>query len=621
MVWSRYHSPVNMAVSVRVLWALLALALVGLPACSWTSGSDPSVLVIAVENLAFERLSCESGDLAGREFESFRIFCEEGVRFTHAFTTSTLSQPGMASILTGLYPLEHGVRANGRDALSSRILTVPEVAAQSGYRTWLISGGAPILRKSGLGQGFEVFDDVLPFSEQNWYRPAQDVVKNFISRLDKESGRKRFFSVLYLSDLQFPEVETRSDLGEIRDRSFDSQVKEVAESLTQLIAQLKARRIWHRTHVFLVGLNGSSGRTDEWPPLNLYSENTRVALFLKPARPNFDQGPQWTVDKNVSLSDLGHSLFEFVGGHAPEPPLSQLPRISLYGLVNQPSSDWSDDRLILTESGWGSWRALSGVRYAARRRQYFYIHDASPKIYNTLLDRLENNPLPKSDPLWQTLQSPVLDFFSINDLPVWSIRDREAASFLNIAQAWWKEGNSEVNAAFPSGDLDNAQLRRWRARRALDTKEWQQLQLLGEREKEPLYSYVAKRNLGVSARHPGGICAKYFAPKSKKADSPVPRAELMCGDDLFAHLISWLNGDGDGRSEWARDTFFREYRYSFIDSLIGAANYRRYAYWDVSLHLPVGATLTDLFLALPENRNLAEQLRVRRLRIDSAVDL
>jgi arylsulfatase A-like enzyme len=102
-----------------------------LAGCSWQGRRDPGTLVIAVENLGFDSISCEA--------EDFRTFCEEGVRFTHAYTTSTLSQAAMASLFTGLYPLEHGVRTNGANHLPAHLVTVAEAAAARGTRTALFS--------------------------------------------------------------------------------------------------------------------------------------------------------------------------------------------------------------------------------------------------------------------------------------------------------------------------------------------------------------------------------------------------------------------------------------------------------------------------------------------------
>jgi hypothetical protein len=589
---------------------LTGLILLTCAGCGWQGRGGPGTLVIAVENLAFENVSCEA--------EEFKTFCEEGVRFTHAYTTSTLSQPALASLLTGFYPAEHGVRTNGRDYLSARFSTVAEAAAGSGSRTALFSGGAPILRKSGLSQGFETFDDNIPIGPNRFFRPAGDVVQSFKNWHEREVDKNSFFSVLYLADLQFPEVATVSDLGEVRDRSLEAQQKEVAESLQDLIRYLKGRGLWHRTHVVLAGLNGTPGsHSGEVRPMNVFSDNTQVALFLKPARRSQDLGPQWTIDKNVSLADVGRSLFEFIGARAPEPPIQDLPRISLFRLVEQAEADWNDDRLILIESAWGEWRWVSNIRYAARRRQYLYVHDQRSKLFNTLLDRLEMNPLPATDPLWVALKPAVMAFFEQNQLARWSVTDDVAWTHLQDAHQWWKTAGARDTGSQVTLPVADVQARRWQAERALQKAQWGKIVTLGETAKDSLLIYVAKQNLSQPAKRPNGRCTRFFHSQLK----PSFHRDSACDDEMLVRLVEWANGDDEERRARALDSFITLYRLHKTESAIGAANYARLLQWDVSLSYPVGLTLSDLYLAMPDKRPLAETIKARLSREDKALDL
>ncbi|MGE0528868.1 MAG: sulfatase-like hydrolase/transferase, partial [Bdellovibrionales bacterium] len=160
-------------VGVAVVVALFVSVLMS--SCDLNRESRPSVLVIAVEGLGFESLNCDSVESGDLNLEGLRAFCEEAVRFTHAYATSTLAQPNLASLMTGLYPLDHGVRHNGSDFLSARFKTVAEGALTRGYHTSFISGGPPVWRKSGLAQGFEVFDDSIDLAPGLYYRPAEEV--------------------------------------------------------------------------------------------------------------------------------------------------------------------------------------------------------------------------------------------------------------------------------------------------------------------------------------------------------------------------------------------------------------------------------------------------------------
>ncbi|NJL25006.1 MAG: sulfatase-like hydrolase/transferase [Calothrix sp. SM1_5_4] len=375
-----------------------------------TPKGEPALrLVIAVEGLGFETLNCEVDD-GESSVEGFNAFCAESVRFTHAFAPSTMSQATMASLLTGLYPVDHQVRNNGGDFLSARYKTLAEVALSRKYRTFFVSGGPPIWRKSGLAQGFEIFDDNMEIEPGIYYRPAEEVFRQLMQWIDRDLGGQSFMAAAFLADLQFPEIMTRTSDGVIREKSAQGQLEEIGESLGGLVRFLKARKRWNSTNVVLVGLNSLSRfPTDEDPlPLSLRSDSVQVSLFIKPARKERDNPFQWTVDRDVSLVDVGHTMFHWLGGDAPSASLSQVQPRSLASALNKPEPNWKEDRLILTETAWPDWLEGGGVRWAIRQNQFLYIHDKRPLIFNTLTDRMESLPLRTNDPLWLSLNGDVM---------------------------------------------------------------------------------------------------------------------------------------------------------------------------------------------------------------------
>ena len=85
----------------------------------------------------------------------------EGARFASVTATAPLTLPAHASLLTGLYPPEHGVRNNGNFRLEERIPTVATVLRGQGYRTAAFVSAFVLDRRFGLARGFERYDDSL----------------------------------------------------------------------------------------------------------------------------------------------------------------------------------------------------------------------------------------------------------------------------------------------------------------------------------------------------------------------------------------------------------------------------------------------------------------------------
>lgn len=81
----------------------------------------------------------------------------QGVMFQNAFAPRGMTSPSVASFLTGLSPLEHGLLDNGQ-VLDEGIGTLAETFGAAGFDTAGFTGNALLQPLSGLGQGFETFE-------------------------------------------------------------------------------------------------------------------------------------------------------------------------------------------------------------------------------------------------------------------------------------------------------------------------------------------------------------------------------------------------------------------------------------------------------------------------------
>lgn len=593
--------------SIKVLFSLFILV-----GCSWNRPTKPSVLVIAVENLAFESFSCSSEQILSKDFSGFRNLCEEAVRFTHAFTPSTMSQATLASIMTGLYPHEHHVTHNGGEYLSGSFQTVAEVASQKGYRTSFFSGGAPVFRKSGLAQGFELFEDNTPVSRNQLYRPMAESSRMFLRWLRKIEPEESFFSTIFVSDLQFPGVTTMDSVGEIRNRSYASQLREIGETLGQLIDELRRRGRWDSTHVIILGTNASAinGRPGEEKAYSLYSSTTQVKLFIKPARKRRDKGIEWKIDKNVTLVDVGATLFDFLQAPPPEPKDRDLIVTSLTGVLERPEVNWKEDRLILIESGWPAWHEVGGYRYALRKDQYLLIFDERPKLFNTLIDRLEIAAVDLDDPLVEARVNEMMNFFRQQKLPTWRALPETLSEKLAVARSLWRdqpikeETTRRLNRLSSHRSWDE-QIWGWRAYLALQERDWKALNSIGDKAQNKLWKFVANKNLNRKTSLKGGGCLSFFIPMD---DQPTPHD---CDDSVLISLHRWIEEQESAQKIYLKEEFLRKFRLQQIDRHLGELNYVNGLSWSVSVRNPAGPSFSQLLLSLPENRTYEKQTYAR----------
>lgn len=125
----------------------------------------PNVLIIVVDTLRADHLS-SYGYPRPTSPEIDRV-AKQGVQFENAIAPCSWSLPSHASLLTGRYPLEHGLvnvqpmpwLGWGKDSLNG-YSTLGEALQQRGYRTGAFSANRVYFTSNvGLGRGFLHFED------------------------------------------------------------------------------------------------------------------------------------------------------------------------------------------------------------------------------------------------------------------------------------------------------------------------------------------------------------------------------------------------------------------------------------------------------------------------------
>ena len=118
-------------------------------------GPLPPLLLITLDTTRADALGFAGG---GAATPSLDALAARGVRFDQAYTVAPQTLTAHASMLTGRYPNEHGLRENGRYLANDQPLLAAKLA-ELGYRTAAFVSGFPLARGFGLARGFETYDD------------------------------------------------------------------------------------------------------------------------------------------------------------------------------------------------------------------------------------------------------------------------------------------------------------------------------------------------------------------------------------------------------------------------------------------------------------------------------
>ena len=170
----------------RTVAALAAFAL----ACAPDS-RPPSVLLIVVDTLRADALGCYGA--AGEPTPAIDRLADQGTRFLTARTQSSWTLPSAATILTGLYPTEHGATGLG-NAVSPDVSLLAERFRRRGHATGAVVTHDLVGRPHGFERGFDFFDDELA-ARHHQEHTSEEVADRAVAWL--ESTRTPFFLLLH----------------------------------------------------------------------------------------------------------------------------------------------------------------------------------------------------------------------------------------------------------------------------------------------------------------------------------------------------------------------------------------------------------------------------------------
>jgi ABC-type dipeptide/oligopeptide/nickel transport system permease component len=90
-----------------------------------------NVILITIDTMRADHLECYGYDRV--KTPRINQLAEEGVLFRHNIVQAPLTLPSHTSILTGTYPLVHGIRDNGGFYLGKEHITLAEALKNKGF--------------------------------------------------------------------------------------------------------------------------------------------------------------------------------------------------------------------------------------------------------------------------------------------------------------------------------------------------------------------------------------------------------------------------------------------------------------------------------------------------------
>lgn len=344
-----------------------------------------SVLLITVDTTRPDRLEPYGAENVATP--TMQSLAERGVVFEQASAVAPITLVAHTSILSGIYPFEHGVRNNGMQYVPESVTTLAEALQAEGYRTGAFVSAAVLAKRYGLDQGFEVYDDDL--SERRNLSPrmvadrtAEAVVNASTAWLDTLGPDEKYFMWVHFYDPHASYSPPAPFRDTYRDRMYDGEIAYMDHEIGRMLQHPRLLGAGSEGPITLVvGDHGESlgEHGERTHALLAYNSTLHIPFILHvPGGPGGLRiaEPVGQVDIMPTLmSLLGLPLNVDVAGRDLVPVIEGRTR-------ETQRNYYSETYLPFYTYGWAKLKVL-------QRGRWKYIDAPQPELYDLMRDPLE----------------------------------------------------------------------------------------------------------------------------------------------------------------------------------------------------------------------------------------
>jgi arylsulfatase A-like enzyme/Flp pilus assembly protein TadD len=347
--------------------------------CGRGSLAGDNVLLITLDTTRADRLGCYGYSRAATP--ALDALARRGTLFENALAQVPMTLPSHATLLTGRYPRELGIRLNAEAALGRDHPTLGTVFKGRGYRTAAFVAAFVLDSRYGLDRDFEVYDDDV--GEGVLMRRANEVTDSTLAWL-REVKEQPFFAWIHYFDPHQPYEPPEAFRGVGADL-YDGEIAFVDSEVKRLMEWLETQRLADKTLVVVAGDHGESfgEHGEHGHAMFLYQTNLRVPLIL--AHPRLGKRGA-RVAEVVELADVFSTILDLFGWSTPRGLRSRSLAPALRGQALEPRESYAESHYVRHTYGWAEQRSLTS-------RRWKYISSTRPELYELASDPAETRDL------------------------------------------------------------------------------------------------------------------------------------------------------------------------------------------------------------------------------------
>lgn len=302
-----------------------------------SSAEVSAVVLVSIDTLRADRLP--AWGYRGTATPHLDAFRREAILFESAWSHIPLTLPSHTSVMTGLLPAEHGVRDNVGYRLSAETPTLAEILGRNGWRTAGAVSAAPLHSRTGLGAGFDVYDDRLEAEIGTGLGEVQRsglatlaAIRPWLrGRPSELVADRKAFLFFHLFEPHTP-YDPPEDLAALYGQTYDGEVAAADVVFGALRSELESVGLWQQAAVFVFSDHGEGlgDHGEDEHGVLLYREALHVPLLLK--LPGGAQAGA-TVEGNVQLTDIFPTVLRLAD--LPDPRPTGSPRLRGRALLDE----------------------------------------------------------------------------------------------------------------------------------------------------------------------------------------------------------------------------------------------------------------------------------------------
>jgi arylsulfatase A-like enzyme/Flp pilus assembly protein TadD len=349
-----------------------------------------NLVLVTIDTLRADRLGAYGNTTVATP--NLDRLAREGAMALHASVQVPLTRPSHVSLLTGLYPAEHGIRDNVSPPLRPGVPLLAEILQRRGFRTGAFVSSIVLSKQSGLGRGFDTYSDRFEIGDDdarflNTIQKRGDTTVAEAAAWLRQPGSERRFAWVHLYDPHDPYEPPEPYATRYAGRLYDGEVAWSDDLVGRLDAVLAETGRRDDTLIVVTADHGE-GLDEHGEAVHgffVYETTLHVPLIVR--------GPRVTPGTNVQgvtrSIDVMPTVLDLLGLADATPKVSGrslAPALTGKALSDEPT--FAESLTPLIHYGWSDLRALRDGRwkYILAPRPELYDLDRDPGELKNLVD-------------------------------------------------------------------------------------------------------------------------------------------------------------------------------------------------------------------------------------------